>query len=231
MALRRGRRSRQGTGHAGLHEVRRCRILGVQAMPRRAALQAGLPRAPHRDGARVAQAVLALWRGGRIPRGALRGDRADRLPPLPGLPDALRAADVRGDDRQRRLVGLRRRARHPPRRRPAARPSPTPCARSCCDWAPATTCGSAARRSCARTGSRRAPTPACSTPASSRACPTTTSSPARRSAGRCANTPRPNPAEVVRYVDHMGITGLSRREALRNIPASEARPTRQGELN
>jgi 3-methyladenine DNA glycosylase AlkD len=37
-----------------------------------------------------------------------------------------------------------------------------------------------------------------------------------------------NPGEVVHYVDHMGITGLSRREALRNIPASEARPTRRG---
>ena len=37
-----------------------------------------------------------------------------------------------------------------------------------------------------------------------------------------------NPGEVVHYVDHMGITGLSRREALRNIPASETRPTRRG---
>ncbi|WP_433253814.1 DNA alkylation repair protein [Streptosporangium sp. CA-135522] len=29
-----------------------------------------------------------------------------------------------------------------------------------------------------------------------------------------------NPGEVVRYVDHMGISGLSRREALKNVPAT-----------
>ena len=29
-----------------------------------------------------------------------------------------------------------------------------------------------------------------------------------------------NPREVVRYVDHMGISGLSRREALKNVPST-----------
>ncbi|GAA2902411.1 DNA alkylation repair protein [Streptosporangium fragile] len=35
-----------------------------------------------------------------------------------------------------------------------------------------------------------------------------------------------NPDEVVRYVDHTGITGLSRREALKNLPAGGLRPAR-----
>ena len=72
-------------------------------------------------------------------------------PPLPRVPHARRAAALRGADRHRRVVGLRRRGRRRPARRAAARGRAGAARRG----RPTRTCGSAARRSSPRSGARR----------------------------------------------------------------------------
>ena len=72
--------------------------------------------------------------------------------------------------------------------------------------------------------SRRTPTSSCCTPASSLRSRRRSSSCARRSAGRCASTRGPTGA-VVRYVraNEARLSGLSKREALKNVRRASPR--------
>src|SRR5262249_6224139 len=123
---RRSRRTRrhrgpaEGARDAAVHEV-------VDAVPRHpdpaaasdlpGRLRPASPRRTRRVARRDPRA-LAPRHPSRAP---LRGDRAGERPPLRRAPDRTRDRDVRGDDRRRRVVGLRRRDRTSPGRRAAAR--------------------------------------------------------------------------------------------------------------
>ena len=98
--------------------------------------------------------VLDAVAGGDVPRGALHGARARRRPPLPGAPHDGGAAAVRGADRDRRVVGLRRRGGGRDARR-AARPRSGAGAGAARAGRPTRTCGGGGRRSSPRSGARQ----------------------------------------------------------------------------
>ena len=95
--------------------------------------------------------VLELWDGGAVPRGALRRPRAGPAPALPRAPAGAHAGPLRAPRPHRRLVGPRRRDRHAPRARGAARPTRAGGARWCGTWSESPrTSGCVVRRSSAR---------------------------------------------------------------------------------
>ena len=187
-ALERGRRSGESARNAGLHEVGDAVSRRVGARTEDNCVAKRLPPIRWRRSTEWQRVVAGAVAGGRrFARNATPPSLLTRVSSLSRVPDASTRADVRGDDRHRRMVGLRGRDRRPPPGRHAARRAASHEAAD----APmgegrghveAPRVDPLSARLQARHRSR-----SCSTTASSRISPTRTSSSGRRSAGRCAS--------------------------------------------
>ncbi len=163
-------------------------FLGVGAVPLAEVVPRSVRGPAVRERRRVARGRPRALARSEVPGGALCGDRALRHPGRGPVADDARAPDVRGDDRRRRLVGLRRRARLAPPRRPPPQRAGADAPRDA-RLEPRREPLEAAQRDplpAPVQGRRRIST--CSTPASSRRSPRRSSFFERRSAGRCGST-------------------------------------------
>ena len=141
--------------------------LGVQTPGLREACRLAFAAHPLDIVRRLARHGAGALAAGAVPRRALCRAAADRRAALSRLPDARRAAAVRGVDRHRRVVGLRGPDRQHAHRRAAAGGTRPGCAGRCGRGAARRTCGNGARRSCVSCRSRPIRTSRCSTTASS----------------------------------------------------------------
>ena len=205
----------QGAGHAGLHEVRDAVSRRPEARPG-GARPRGLRRSSRlRDVARHGPDAVA--RGG-VPRGALRGARGRRATAATARTARSTALPLlRGADRHRRVVGLRRR-RSPTARSASCCRYPARC-RTMRAWSASTrTCGSGAPRSSARSGARRDTDLAllydCIEPNLRRP---RVLHPQGDRLGAARTTPGSSRETVIAYCAAHELSPLSRREALKNV--------------